>query len=126
MRLLLCPLFAVAAVLALAADSPLAEVGNLTATAILGWYAWHTATKTIPQLVDDFRGELATERTLQRADRDAFLHEMAVERMQRHADNLAVVQAMDQLAALIIRPEPLIRTADSARTAASFPAGEMP
>ena len=74
MRFLLCPLFAVAAVLALAADSPLSELGNLTATAILGWYAWHTSTKTIPQLVDDFRGELATERAQQRADREAFLH----------------------------------------------------
>lgn len=124
MRLWLCPLFAVAAVLALAADSPLSELGNLTATAILGWYAWHTATKTIPQLVEDFRGELATERSVQRADRDAFLHEMAEERMQRHADNLAVVQAMDLLAALIARPEASARGVNPVHTATYFPQGE--
>lgn len=37
---------------------PSLDFGNLTATAILGWYAWHTTTRTIPQLVADFRQEL--------------------------------------------------------------------
>ncbi len=54
MKLVLVPLFA-AVVFALAADPPVAELSNLTATAILGWYAWHTATRAIPQLVADFR-----------------------------------------------------------------------
>lgn len=37
---------------------PNIDLGNLTATAILGWYAWHTTTRTIPQIVTDFRHEL--------------------------------------------------------------------
>ncbi len=126
MRLLLCPLFAVAAVLAITGDSPLSELGNLTATAILGWYAWHTSTSTIPQLVDDFRGELATERAQQRADREAFLHEMAEERMQRHADNLAVVQAMEHLAALVVGPKGSTSVTHPAHSATYFPIGETP
>lgn len=39
-------------------DLPNIDFGNLTATAILGWYAWHTTTRTIPQIVADFRFEL--------------------------------------------------------------------
>jgi hypothetical protein len=26
----------------------LPDISNLTATAVLGWYAWHTVSKTIP------------------------------------------------------------------------------
>ncbi len=62
MKLLPLPLCLIATVVAVVADQPFSQVGNLTATAILGWYAWHTATKTIPQLVENFRRELATER----------------------------------------------------------------
>lgn len=126
MKFFLCPLFAVAAVLALAGDSPVAEVSNLTATAVLGWYAWHTATKTIPQLVNDFRDELATERTVHRDDRDAFLHEMAEERMQRHADNLAVIQAMDHLVALLAGPDASAHGTKPTHAATYFPLGETP
>ena len=92
---IIAPLLA-AAVLAVVAQPPIPEFSNLTATAILGWYAWHTASKTLPQLVASFRAELAAERTQHRADRDAFLHEMAQERTQRHADNAAIAHAIAQ------------------------------
>src|SRR5262245_57249775 len=91
--------YAATALLALATGPPISELSNLTATAILGWYAWHTATRTIPRLVESFRRELATERMLHRADRDAFLLEMAEQRAQRHADHAAVIQAIENLKA---------------------------
>ncbi len=100
MKLVLVPLFA-AAVFALAADPPVAELSNLTATAILGWYAWHTATRAIPQLVADFRSEMALERGQNHADREEFFRELAEERIQRHADNTAIVSAVDDLKHLI-------------------------
>ena len=96
MKLILAPLVA-AAVVAFVAEPPLTQFSNLTATAILGWYAWHTATKTLPQLVESFRSELETERTRHRADRDAFLHELHEERTQRCADNRAIAEAIKQL-----------------------------
>jgi hypothetical protein len=101
MRFLPGPLFAVAAVVALAADPPFAQLSNLTATAILGWYAWHTATKTIPQMMESFRRELATERIQHRTDRDAFLHEMTEQRVQRHDDTAAIVVAVNELTTFI-------------------------
>jgi hypothetical protein len=82
MRLLLIPI-AAGTLLALVAEPPLAEFSNLTATAVLGWYAWHTATRTLPQLIENFRRELAAERALHRSDRDCFLRELAAERAQR-------------------------------------------
>jgi hypothetical protein len=97
MKLILAPLLAAAA-LAFVAEPPITQFSNLTATAILGWYAWHTATKTLPQLVESFRSELETERSRQRADRDAFLHELHEERLQRHADNRAIAEAIKRLA----------------------------
>jgi hypothetical protein len=100
MKLVLAPMFAAAVVFALAADPPVAELGNLTATAILGWYAWHTATRAIPQLVADFRREMALERSQNHEDRDNFFRELAKERVQRHADNTALVSAVDDLKAL--------------------------
>jgi hypothetical protein len=99
MKLVLVPLFA-AIVFALAADPPLTELSNLTATAILGWYAWHTATCAIPQLVADFRREMALARSQNHEDRDNFFRELAEERVQRHADNTALVTAVDDLKAL--------------------------
>jgi hypothetical protein len=78
MKILIAPLLATA-FLALTADPPFAELGNLTSTAILGWYAWHTTTRSIPQLVADFRNELAAERT------------------QRHTDTAAILQAIHEL-----------------------------
>ena len=40
-----------------ASELPLPDLGNLTATAVLGWYAWHTASKSIPGIVRSFREE---------------------------------------------------------------------
>jgi hypothetical protein len=82
MKLLLIPI-AAGTLVALVAEPPLAEFSNLTATAVLGWYAWHTATRTLPQLIENFRRELAAERALHRSDRDCFLRELAAERAQR-------------------------------------------
>jgi hypothetical protein len=101
MKFLPAPLFAVAALLAVAADPPFAQLSNLTATAILGWYAWYTATKAVPQLVDNFRHELATERSQHRTDRDAFLVEMAQQRVERHNDTTAIVLAVNELTSSI-------------------------
>ena len=101
MKLALAPLFAVAVIFAVAADPPIAELSNLTATAILGWYAWHTATCAIPQLVTNFRDELALERSQNHADRDNFFRELAEERVQRHADNTALILAVDDLKSLL-------------------------
>ncbi|HEY2828338.1 MAG TPA: hypothetical protein VGJ04_12125, partial [Pirellulales bacterium] len=101
MKYLPAPLCAAAAIVALAAEPPFAQLSNLTATAILGWYAWHTATKAIPQLVENFRRELATERTQHHTDRDAFLHEMTEQRVQRHNDTTAIVLAVNELASTI-------------------------
>jgi len=55
---------------------PQFDFGNVTATAMLGWYAWHTTTRTIPQLVSAFRDEILELR-------DAFREELAIER-DRH------------------------------------------
>lgn len=43
------------------------ELGNFSSSAILGWYAWHTASRTIPGLVRSFREELAAERQQRQA-----------------------------------------------------------
>ena len=59
------------------AQLPLPEVGNLTATAMLGWYAWHTVARTIPELVSNFRAELAAERADHRAAIEAICRELA-------------------------------------------------
>lgn len=55
---------------------PNVDFGNMTSTAILGWYAWHTTTRTIPQIMADFRAEV-------RELREAFRQELAIER-NRH------------------------------------------
>jgi hypothetical protein len=62
------------------AQLPLPEVGNLTATAMLGWYAWHTVARTIPQIVTAFRAELAAERASHRATIESLCHELAAMR----------------------------------------------
>jgi hypothetical protein len=61
------------------APSIVQSIGSLTATGILGWYAHHTATRTIPSLVKDFREELAAEREAGRQDREA--HDARVDRL---------------------------------------------
>ena len=58
------------------AQLPLPEVGNLTATAMLGWYAWHTVARTIPQIVTAFRAELAAERAGHRATIESLCREL--------------------------------------------------
>lgn len=75
-------------------DWPMEAIGNVTATAMLGWYAWHTATKTIPVLVQNFREELAAERSANRQDREAFFSELSQERTQRHTDQAAIASAL--------------------------------
>jgi hypothetical protein len=96
MKLLLLPL-AATSLLALATDPPISGLSNLTATAILGWYAWQTATRTVPQLVADFRSELAAARDDHRHDRDSFFAEMSQERAARHDDNTAMTHSLQEL-----------------------------
>ena len=87
-------------------DIPLPDVGNLTATAILGWYAWHTASKTIPGLLTSFREEMAAHREELRANAEAFRNEMTAERERRYADSMAIVRALDRLSnRLALLPE---------------------
>lgn len=73
------------------------DVGNLTATALLGWYAWHTASRTLPALVRAFREELAAQRSEWADEREAFRQELAEERMQRHADSLSLLEGLQTL-----------------------------
>jgi hypothetical protein len=71
--------------LGLFAQLPLPEVGNLTATAMLGWYAWHTVARTIPELVASFRAELAAERADHRAAVESICRELAALRTPHSA-----------------------------------------
>jgi hypothetical protein len=75
----------------------LPDISNLTATAVLGWYAWHTVSKTIPEVVQAFRDEMAAARAECRGDREALYQELAAERQQRHNDHVAITQALDDL-----------------------------
>lgn len=68
---------------------PNLDFGNLTATALLGWYAWHTATRTIPNLVKDFREESKEART-------AFKEEMALERSSHRSEVDGIKAAMEK------------------------------
>jgi len=99
LSLLALPAAALVSLLGQVADLPVPELGNLTATAILGWFAWHTAARTIPELVRSFRAELAAIRAESQSDREVFRGELAEERSLRHADNLALTEALRQLAA---------------------------
>ena len=76
---------------------PMQDIGNLTATAILGWYAWHTASRTIPQLIMDFRQEMAAQRELYREETSAVRSEMVIERERRHKDQMCIVGALQEL-----------------------------
>lgn len=66
---------------------PHLDLGNLTATGILGWYAWHTAARTIPGLVKDFREEA-------REQREAFKEEMRIEREGHRQEVLELRRAL--------------------------------
>lgn len=85
---------------------PLEDLGNLTATALLGWYAWYTASRSIPALVADFRNCLQADRELARQERDYFHQELAEERLQSHADHQAIVSALHELTAILRHPAP--------------------
>lgn len=76
----------------------LPELSNLTATAVLGWYAWHTAARAIPGLIRAFRDELAAMRQEYREEREALRAELHADREQRHADHLMIVEALHELA----------------------------
>ena len=84
-------------VLGFLAQLPLPDVGNLTATAMLGWYAWHTVARTIPEIVANFRAELAAERVEHRTTVEAICRELATDRRQRHADNAALLEALKSI-----------------------------
>ncbi len=74
------------------------DLGNLTATAILGWYAWHTASRTLPTLVAEFRAEMAVAREACREERALFFEALLQEREQRHGDRLALIEALRESA----------------------------
>lgn len=73
------------------------DLGQLTATGILGWYAWYTASKSIPRLVQQFRDELTAARTDARELREAFRSELAAEREARRDDRAAHEAALGAL-----------------------------
>jgi acyl carrier protein phosphodiesterase len=81
----------------------LPDVSNATATAILGWYAWHTAARTIPSIVKAFRDEMSVMRAEAREERQSLHDELASERLQRHSDHMAIVEALNELARRIPR-----------------------
>ncbi|MCE9604587.1 MAG: hypothetical protein K8U03_06735 [Planctomycetia bacterium] len=73
------------------------EFSSLTATAVLGWYAWHTACHTIPNLVSAFRDEMAAMRAECGFERELLYAELAAERRQQHADHGLVIEALGEL-----------------------------
>lgn len=82
------------------------DIGNITATAILGWYAWHTASRTIPELLAAFREELQTSRVECRLEREALRDELSAERIERHDDHRAIVQALHELTERLVAADP--------------------
>ena len=80
------------------------EFSNLTATAMLGWYAWHTVSKTIPEIVNVFRDEAATIRRECQHERELLFHELTAERSRRHHDALAIVESLDELHRRLDKP----------------------
>lgn len=75
----------------------LQDFSSLSATAILGWYAWHTAYHTIPNLVAAFREEMAAARAECGAERELLYAELSAERRQQHIDHGLVVEALAEL-----------------------------
>lgn len=80
------------------AGFPFSDLGNLTATVILGWYTWYTASKTLPAIVNAFREEMGVMRAECRAERESLYEAMAAQRLQFHNDHGALVEAMHRLA----------------------------
>jgi hypothetical protein len=74
------------------------DFSSLTATAVLGWYAWYTAYHAIPALVQAFRDEQAALRADCAAERESLHAELAAEREQRYAHYALVVESLRDLA----------------------------
>lgn len=92
------------AVLAVAfAESVAPELGNLTASAVLGWYAWYTSTRTVPGMLRSFREEMNGARQDFRAETAALRDQLACEREYRHRDGAAMAQALNRLSRATIR-----------------------
>ncbi|HEX3658645.1 MAG TPA: hypothetical protein VG433_13765 [Pirellulales bacterium] len=79
------------------AGLPVTDVSNLTATAILCWYSWHTATRTLPNIVKAFREEMARMRAEYRSERECLYSVISAQSERFHDDHLAVVEALNQL-----------------------------
>lgn len=79
------------------AESVSPELGNLTASAVLGWYAWYTATRTMPGMLRTFRDEMSAARQDFRQDCAALREQLACEREYRHRDNAAMARALNRL-----------------------------
>lgn len=93
------------------ADIPvLQEFGSLTATAVLGWYAWHTATHVIPNLVAAFRDEMAKARAECGAERELLYGELASQRTQQHQDHVQIVEALGELSRRMAGEDAALKT----------------
>lgn len=73
------------------------ELGNLTASAVLGWYAWYTATRSTPGMLRSFRDEMHAARQDFRTETAAQRDQLACEREYRHRDNAAIARALNRL-----------------------------
>ncbi len=73
------------------------ELGNLTASAVLGWYAWYTATRTTPGMLRSFREEMHAARQDFRTETAAQRDQLACEREYRHRDSAAIARALNRL-----------------------------
>ena len=80
--------------------------GALSATAVLGWYAWHTASYTLPNLVRAFLEEMTALRSECAAEREVLHADLADERRSRHDDQLLIAAALRDLADRLPRAEP--------------------
>jgi hypothetical protein len=90
------------------------ELGNLTASAVLGWFAWYTATRTVPGMLRSFRDEMNAARQDFRSDTAALRDQLACEREYRHRDNAAIARALNRLSRATARFE--TRRADSSES----------
>lgn len=61
------------------------------------WYGWHTTTRTIPQLVADFRAELGTQRAFQQSQVDLYWKEHREENTLRRQEIKELVDAMHKV-----------------------------
>jgi hypothetical protein len=79
------------------AETVAPELGNFTASAVLGWYAWYTATRTMPGMLRSFRDEMHAARQDFRNDSAALREQLACEREYRHRDSAAIARALNRL-----------------------------